>query len=1195
MPFAQFAGGGSQGRSRTQWGTTQSAASQKPRYDVDSVNRQIENAVTRIRDAGYDISDADRRNWFERATNLPEGQNAFFDALELLGRGGNAVKNVIDKTLIKDEQDALTALGRGVSGRDKVDATDFVERMGIDNNVAKALLGFGIDVATDPLTFVPGAAFAKAGGAIGQGARAGVKALERRSPGFAQFNDTVTRPTRDALGRMFVPDYKLDEDLFGRADDTISRAKQQTENRIAFMNEEAMKNVSDAARAAGGIDTGRDVGRLMERDLRQFEDVRMYEFPDGVRRTENRRDILDEARNVRGQIKETGKELREAQKQYREAIGDFAKGIDDTNREINRLFAGIERKVGRELDADKRKDLRSAQREIKRVESQIANLPQAEKAMLQAFKKQVREAHEMNFDVLKQIREAAPNGVRMVDYEDVPVRMRHLVRNNGKPIDEVAQELGYQRADDLVEEVRRLDSVPRKLTNEEIERLARAEMERTGSFTELADMRAQLESSRSSLQDIHRALTGEMPDVEARAFAELAQNPRWQQFEQQRQELLRQHRELLNESRGVREERLQRIRELESEMSALRESARNPVMVQREIPRPEREMPTDPAINAAARNLMRSNAELRQWALDNGVTVGELEGYMKHILSKAERAERAKVRAMPVDRGNRGAGQPNKRVVQPREIAGSVEDVNERIGREFFEPNAYFATAVGQKQLIEYVNAAAFRREVLSNPNFAQKYKKGMTVPKNAVVIDTSNYKFLPDDMGELAQDIGGEYVVTKSVKQALDRYKRLTDDEGINSFLKAYDKLQSGWKRLALFSPMYHLRNDVGAKFNNWIGGMSIPNVVKYSQQAQKEVFEGIVQGKETALFREFREQGLGSSGLSAVEYARRGVEPEDAMRRTIEKRSRFDGTLGGRVKAEVMDWKNPLNVFETSRQIGDYVDRVNRYALYKWARDKGMSPEQAAKKVRDVQFDYERTTPFEREVATRVVPFYRWMRNNLPFQIRSFVNDPRKFVAIDKLRQSAQDAVGIDDENVPDWMKESFAFPVYGEDGSGKFLGLNLPIGDVARAAEPGKMVMDSVSPLLKLPAELTLNRNFFYDRPISRFQGQEKQYQLPFPGGPEFGIESRLAYLLEQLGGQVGRGVSGYLQRPEEEDQDAKFRTPSLGIRSLLKDFDAEASEYFERRDELQNLLDLINYIQQQEGVRPRSVNEIRAGAR
>lgn len=854
-------------------------------YDIEPVNRQIENARIRIADAGFDPGDADKRNWFEKLTNLPEDQNAFFDVLELIGRPGAAVVNAINES--SQGRDALQGAWRGFAGIDRTRGADLAENMGVENKVGKFLTGTALDIGLDPLTYVPGGVLAKGikqtAFFAGKPVVNSYKALERAAPSVQVFREGV----QDAFGRAFVPDYKLGEDLYGQADDAIVKAKQTAENDIRFRTEESMKNVADTAKLAGGVDTGADVGRIMESGLKQF----------------------DEAGNA--------------------------------------------------------------------------------------------------------------------------------------------------------------------------------------------------------------------------------------------------------------------------------------------LPRIERELSSDPNIRQAAETLLQTNKELRDWAEANGVSISELEGYMTHILSREERKRRDAQRVMPVDRGNFGEGQPNKKILNERQYKGSVEDINEQAGRDIFEPNAYFATAVEQKRLIEYVNAAKFRREVLSNPRFAQKYEKGMEVPKNAVVIDTNNYKFLPDELGELAEEIGGEYIVTKSVKTALDRYKKLTSDEGINGFLKSFDTLQSGWKRLALFSVPYHLRNDIGAKFNNWVGGMNLASLAKYSAQADKEVYQAVINGVESPMYREFREQGLGSSGLSAVEFARRGEDPEVAIRRTIEKRSEFDGTLPGRLKAEAKSLKNPLNAFETSKDFGNFVDQTNRYALYKWAREKGLTPEQAAAKVREVQFDYTRTTPLESEVFARIAPFYRWMRNNLPFQIRQFINDPRKYANINDTRINAQEATGVEEENVPEWMKESFAMPVYGDgSGSGKFLGFNLPVGDLAKLSDPLKLVMDSVTPLAKLPAELAMNRNFFYDKAIEKFEGQEKQFQVPF-GGPEFGVDATLAYVLEQLTGQPGRALSGYLQRPESVDQDTQFRMPSLGISSLLKDFDVNKAKYFEGRQDLQQLLDLIRYIEQQTGQPVRTMQEINRG--
>lgn len=608
------------------------------------------------------------------------------------------------------------------------------------------------------------------------------------------------------------------------------------------------------------------------------------------------------------------------------------------------------------------------------------------------------------------------------------------------------------------------------------------------------------------------------------------------------------------------------------------------------LPRVERPSTTDQKIINAAESLMRSNAEIRELASTNGIGISELEGYMTHILSKEERTLRKRAKPNSIDSRFLGTNQPNKSILNERKLKGSVEDINENLGRKMFEPNAYFATAIGQKRLIDFIESVSFRRQVLNNPDFAVKYEPGMVVPKNGIVIDSNNYKFIKesgDFLEGVNQDIGGKYVVTKAAKEKLDRYKSITNDENAKAFLKAFDTAQSYWKRAALFSFPYHLRNDVGAKFNNYIAGMSAKDITKYSTQANTTVFNAMIKGKETPLYREYRQQGLGASSQSRIEYSRSGEDFEKSIEKSVREQSK---TLSGKAK----DRLNPLRAFETSREFGDFVDQTNRFSIYKWARDKGMSPEEAARKVKEAQFDYTNLTSFEREYMARLVPFYRWMRNNLPYQIQSFIYDPRKYMRINDVRMNAQEAAGISEENAPDYLKENFAIPVYGNDGKGKMLGLNLPLADLTRLSEPGKTTLDSVSPLVKLPAELTLNRNFYFNKPIERFEGHEKQFRIPGTD-IEFGIPSKTAYAAEQLTGQIGGGFSRFLQKPDDVDQEQKFTMPTFGISSMFKDFDIDKANEFQLRRKLYDLQDLINYIEQQTGEKPRSVNEINKGSR
>lgn len=1173
------------------------------------VQRQIDNATTRIQDAGYKKEDTDKRNWFEKFTNLPKGQNWFFDTLEILGRPGQAVMNTIDKAP-QGNGAGFKAAWDGFTGNERIRGTDLAEKAGIDNPIAKFVVGTGLEIGLDPTTYIPGGVLAKG---VQKGAATAIKpvksaysALENAAPAVRTFRETRIAPAmesaKDSLGYMFKADYKQGETLSGETSDFLKNLSQQTENSRMYMQETSLENIGRTARKAGGLDAGVDVGRIVEAPLRQFEDVKAYEFPDGLRRTEDKKEVVSEIQANVQKLKDLGKETKHVSRQYQGAIGDFVKGLNQTDEEIRKLYMSLERQTGSELDASTRQNLREARKELQRLDSQINNFDSVRASYIKHFEKEIQEAHVASFDLIKRVRETAPNGIKGVSYKEMPKGM--LIRNVGKGIDEVADELGYKYADELIQDLKALKDIPQKLDKDTLRRFAQQEYTRMGADKHLEETLNGLIQAKSnvvaSIKDVaKKAKVPNASKVAKKAFGALSQSPRYMELDSQRKALRSQLDGLKGESKQARQSKLDEIKQVESEIEALRESARNPVMMQKELERPARELSTDPKIQQAASEIMKSNNVLRQFAEERGIPVPELEGYMTHVWSAEQRAREKITRPKSVDRGSFNAANPSKSLLNNRKLTGSAEDINERMaksgkikeGETYFEPNAFFASAIGQKRLIDFVHAADFRRQILSNQDFAIPFKKGMTIPQNGVVIDVNNYKFIKESgdllegMG-LADEIGGQYIVTKAAKQLLDRYQHINTDEGTKAFLKAFDSVQSFWKRGALFSVGYHVRNMAGAMFNNYVGGMNPIDLAKFTKEGFEEITKA-ANGKGSKLFEEYRKQGLSSTSLSQIEFAKYGEEPEKAVERTVRKMSRTT------TKEKVVDRvKSP---FETSQEVGNYFDQGNRFALFKWAVEKkGMSFEEAAAKVREVQFDYSKLTPFEQKFVSRAVPFYRWMRNNIPFQVRKFINDPRKYGYMNKVRLNAQDSVGINDENVPDYMKEAFHIPVYGKDGKGQMLGLNLPLGDLTKLSNPGKMLVDSLTPLAKTPTELALNYNMFYRKPIEKFEGQEKQYEIPMTG-LEFGVPIRGAYAVEQATGQIGRGLSGFLQKPANADQDNKFRMPTMGISSLTKPFDVERYEDLKKLEELRILQEFMNYIEQQTGQKPRTMQEITMGSR
>ena len=1130
-------------------------------YDTASLERQVENARIRAADAGFE-PDPDKRNWFEKWANLPKGQNGFLDALEIIGRPGQAVLNVIDKAPTGD-RGIGEAAWRGFSGKDRVRGSEIVGDRGIDNPIAKAVLGTGLEIVTDPLNLVPA-------GTVGKGISLAAKpirgfagkaynALEEAAPVVRNFRENKLEPFADDVKRGFSKVFKYqgnwDETLDGTKSDELKNLYNDTMNKTNYDIEESTRRVVGDARVTG-LDAGTDIGRIMEKDLRITKDP-----------NELVGDIL-KGRQVRANIPDGD---------LSELVGNLNKRIlnssvvqERLSRKTNQL-----REVGKQIEKlNDKYDLPDIQRRYDAGDV----VEQAEEKALERLQKYQQATQRLERDITTTKQGITINPLETTSQmtkgegfevvNPLPRVYKKAAGHRAKLMDDLAPKGSFEKVvkPELQEKL--------KPVVEKLLQTGRVVTENLKGTPEAAELKRVFGKDIQILSKKKSTITLRQNDPNKQYFRLAGANPVIPE-------------NLTNPLKRAPEEGLR--------FEDIQLTDRNrPV----NIDRPVREYSDSPIFNVVAKRLMDSNDDIRQTAQASGITVPEIEGYMKHILTqKAREAKRVKG-----SKGSYGLGQPNKSVIKSRKYEGSAEDVNELLDAEVFNPNAYFATAIGQKQLIEYVQAESFKRAVLNNPKFAVPYKKGMTVDKGQVVINPDQYKFYkvstPEGNEFLGITKGQEYLVTEGVKEALDRMNRAFTDEGIKQFFKWIDKFQGLWKKLALFSIPFHIRNDIGAKFNMYVSGMNPIDVGKYTALGYETVAKEILKdrgGKNLwvdPLFEEYRKQGLSSSNLSKVEFSSY-TDPEKQIEDIVKDRSR---TLGQQINARInplslnpkqgfINWEAVKNSFETSREAGDFIDQSHRFGLFKWSIEKkGMTPEQAAAKVREVLFDYTRTTNTEREVFARLFPFYRWSRNNIPFQIRMFIRDPAKYSNINKIRLNAQDSFGVEEENAPEFMKEQFAVPVSDK----KFLALGLPLGDLTKVASPLKLGADSLTPLIKTPIELATNFNTFFRKPIEKFDGQTKQYQL---GGLKGELPIKTAYALEQLTGQIGRGFSQYLTKPEDVDQDSKFRAPKLGIGSILKDYDPEMARYYEKVQELQAYQDYLKWIEQQTGTKPRSVREIR----
>lgn len=596
---------------------------------------------------------------------------------------------------------------------------------------------------------------------------------------------------------------------------------------------------------------------------------------------------------------------------------------------------------------------------------------------------------------------------------------------------------------------------------------------------------------------------------------------------------------------------------------------------------PVGEVPNDPKYQETADELARIMSDYtKRVEAEQGIRMPDGEGYMPHILTDKAREDKLR------QGSKQYVSSSDKGFLKSREELGSAEEVNQKRGKELFETDPFKAVLKGEHRRASYVAAETLKRKILANEKLARPLKEGDLInPKTQAVIDINDFDFMRRDAdGNLLpkKKDGTKFVVTKGAHQLLEQAKVKMSDDGINAFLKSYDAMMNGWKKIALFSVGYHVRNDVGANFNMYIGGMRPDQIASFKAKAVKDIIDAkkIIKKKQhqgidsltdkekhiLANYDQFRKEGL----IDASAYHKEFVfgDTEKLLVRKVNQQTEKKGVI-----------KNRRTPFEYSRDVGSSVDELNRYATYQWALKKfGGDSKKAANLTRDIHFDYEDLSSFEKNVGKRLMPFYTWIRKNLEFQLKSFVNKPSRHLNVEKARQMLFELTGIEEENIADYQRDSQALPVYGDgQGNGFLASLNLPNSDLIHASSnPTKVFTDALSPFLKVPVELGTNTNLFTGKDIKEFEGQKEKFL-----GME--LDPETIHIINQLG--AVRNLNRNMGNAQEKD------VVSLVSGNIVKSHDAEKAEFFRLLDEAKQLEEQMKLYEQQNGRRPYTIDELK----
>lgn len=288
---------------------------------------------------------------------------------------------------------------------------------------------------------------------------------------------------------------------------------------------------------------------------------------------------------------------------------------------------------------------------------------------------------------------------------------------------------------------------------------------------------------------------------------------------------------------------------------------------------------------------------------------------------------------------------------------------------------------------------------------------------------------------------------------------------------------------------PGFHVRNLYGSQASNLLrgGGLSGMRLKRaLASTADDEIVPGLEKwGLTGAQVREMmgKEPVLGGRTSQLAEFAgegRRGLLGRTAERVSPDLARRMGplGESGGVTKALRYPEKI-MNATEGLARSPAYL-----HALKKWG-----DPYAARMFAAAAHGDYTEWAPLERQIRDYGVPFYKWVRTNLPHQAQMLAERPGRttipFKATDAIE--GDDRAAFEENNLlTEQQSEHNAF--LNPFDPSKLVTMDLPTYDLNEWADPAKALVASSHPVWKTMAEIAFDKDAYFGSDINRFQATD-----------------------------------------------------------------------------------------------------------
>jgi len=391
------------------------------------------------------------------------------------------------------------------------------------------------------------------------------------------------------------------------------------------------------------------------------------------------------------------------------------------------------------------------------------------------------------------------------------------------------------------------------------------------------------------------------------------------------------------------------------------------------------------------------------------------------------------------------------------------------------------------------VTDAFFRTYGITDANMSAETARELGLvkiasPDNPMGFNSNNYKINRTLQGYM-NTTGESLYLPKDVAGAYENYIKLADvntSEELSSYLRLYDKALNTFKMTATIPfPGFHVKNMAGDIYMGYLDGVRSMDYTRFARGSRSGTYKfknGTQMSVEdfNTLFSRYGKSGgfvetelfpsTNMSGTGVKETLRAGgdkIRTASEIREDFGRKVHFFHALDEELAANKVKSINPAAIDKKAQKALDSATwRINKY-----------------------KFDYGALTSTEKAVMRRVIPFYTFLRKSAPLMLEGMLMNPSQY---GKTYRFFGDEEGFG-PRAAQWQRE-LGFAAIGNENSPLIFPSNvLPTDamttwgrDPLSASNFSDSFINSMSPILKAPIELGMNRSTFTGQEL--FNGEQ-----------------------------------------------------------------------------------------------------------